>query len=249
MLRSLEKTDDGLRLYAFTARGIMIISILIALSTTMGVLGIVALQNTRIEAKHERILDESNKKLLVKLENVVANQRNALAEVRDAACRIKRYETLSGTTVLRIASKFKLISPAAQKDWRKDLELVADIPAAPQCSGKLPATQARSGAAADQSAAIPVLGRAPERPAANRRAGGKRKPSLVKSNSSPGPPAPAPPAQTQAPVPVHPSPPSGAGARGEGNLEEGLGELILNPAGHAPPGLQPDHRRGQNEER
>lgn len=109
MLRQLEKSDDGFHLYAFTARGVMVVSMLLSMNITMGVLGIAALQNTRAQNLRER----------------------------DALCRIKHYETLSGGTVLNIAVKFKLISLTDQKDWREALKLVADIPAASKCSGRI----------------------------------------------------------------------------------------------------------------
>jgi hypothetical protein len=214
-------------------------------------IGFAVLHNQGVKQRHDstrigeqaeglEVLSGENRLLISELETEIGRERSQAIEARDAYCRLKHYETLSGGAVLRIAAGFHLLSPRAQARWRVALERVAQIPAASSCSGapvglRRPSSRPGGHSLVSQGEALvsPFVG-APivRRPLVHRRHGN----SLPHHAPQPARPAPA----STAPVPAPGSPPASTPTITASDQPPEA--PVLNPAGHAPPGLQPGHK-------
>jgi hypothetical protein len=244
MIRAIQNPSSEETVYGLTRRGTIALFMVCALVLTTLGLVVAALFGQSSESGHikdqartlEVVLGE-NRTVLGELEAEVVREQALTDMAADAYCRLKRYETLSGGAVLRIASGFHLLSRRAQARWRDALEAVARIPAASSCSGvpvglRGPSRPSKRSEAHGLVLAGERLVLAPSAPATGRSGpvrGGPVAHSNPPARRPPAPPSlrspPAPP-PVVAPPPTPPpvvAPPPAAEEERHGHSEEGHG--------------------------
>lgn len=135
MIRAIQSPSLDRPVFALTRRGVIGLLVGAAVMFTAIVLLVIALVGQHHQGVQIKSLTMEDGTLIAGLAGEVSRERAQVVAARDAYCRLKHYETLSGGAVLRIAASFHLLSPRAQARWRNALEAVERIPAASSCSG------------------------------------------------------------------------------------------------------------------
>lgn len=134
MIRAV-RSSAGPTTYSLTYRGVLGLGALFGGGITMLVLVIVTLVGQHAQTSRIAALTRSNAQLLIGLRDEVHHEQLLAVEAKDAYCRLKHYESVSGRTVLAIAIHFHLLNKDAQVRWRHALGAVDAIPAATRCTG------------------------------------------------------------------------------------------------------------------
>jgi hypothetical protein len=80
-------------------------------------------------------LNDENRRLVSRLENVVMHQKTQIAEAREANCKLKLYDVLSGRAGTLLFKKAHVINRFFEEGIAHTLEIVESIPAEKNCTG------------------------------------------------------------------------------------------------------------------
>jgi hypothetical protein len=120
-------TNSSATAYALTKSGLAIGAAFLGGVVVSIAIGWSALNNTHS-------LNSENRRLVSRLENVVMYQKTQISEAREANCKLKLYDVLSGRAGTILFKKAKVINKTFEEGINHTLEVVESIPAKKNCT-------------------------------------------------------------------------------------------------------------------